>query len=113
MENSEIQIQAASYQWLWNTHSATRRCFFAVPNGGTRNIREAQSLKASGVVAGIPDCVFIWKGRVYGFEFKTDTGTVSPAQVAVHQAWAAQGVQVWVVRSFEQFKQIIEKIITA
>lgn len=29
--------------------------FAAVPNGGYRNVREARMLKASGVVAGVPD----------------------------------------------------------
>ena len=29
--------------------------FYAIPNGGSRNAREAKNLKAQGVVAGVPD----------------------------------------------------------
>jgi hypothetical protein len=108
---SEIQIQAKSYQWLWNMHPKTRRCFFAVPNGGTRNMIEATQLKASGLTPGIPDCVLVWKGRVFGFEFKTETGTISPVQKLVHEAWRGQGVDVYVVRSFDQFQSIVSEII--
>ena len=68
-------------------------------------------LKASGVVAGVPDMLLMWKGRAYGFEFKTPTGVLSPAQKEVHEAWTSQGINVFVVRSFEQFRELIEKII--
>lgn len=108
---SEVQIQAKCYQFLWNHHPKTRRCFFSVPNGGTRNRIEAGQLKASGLTPGIPDCILIWAGRAYGFEFKTDTGVVSPVQVQVHEAWKAQAVDVFIVRSLQQFQQIVEKIV--
>jgi hypothetical protein len=107
---SEIQIQAKCFQWLWNTHSATRRCFFAVPNQGTRSAVTTLQLKASGLVPGIPDCILVWKGRAYGFEFKTDTGVLSVAQQLVHTAWSGHA-EVFVVRSFEEFRVIVEKIL--
>lgn len=110
--NSEIQLQAAAYQWLWNEHPETRRCFFSVPNGGTRNMIEATQLKASGLTAGIPDCILVWSGgRAYGFEFKTEIGVVSPVQKLVHEAWKGQGVAVYIVRSFDEFKKIIHSIL--
>lgn len=109
---SEIQIQAKAYQWLWNMHPKTRRCFFAVPNEGNRHAITTLQLKASGLTPGIPDCVLVWQGKAYGFEFKTDTGTVSPNQKLVHEAWRGQGVDVWIIRTFDQFKEIIEKIVT-
>lgn len=74
---------------------------------------EATQLKASGLTAGIPDCILVWSGgKVYGFEFKTEIGVVSPVQKLVHAAWQSQGVPVYVVRGFEEFKMIIEGIIT-
>lgn len=107
---SEIQLQAKCYQWMWNFHPETRYLFFAVPNGGTRNMIEATQLKASGLLAGIPDCIFMWKGKGYGIEFKTDTGRLSPAQVKVHEKWQGHA-EVYVVRSFDAFKELIEQII--
>jgi hypothetical protein len=84
-----------------------------VPNGGSRNKIEAGQLKASGVVAGIPDCILVWKGRAYGFEFKNDTGVLSTAQKEVHAAWQGQGVPVEVIRTLDQFKTAAEKIINS
>lgn len=69
-------------------------------------------LQAMGVVPGIPDCIFIWAGKAWGFEFKTPTGTVSPAQKLVHSTWAEQGIQVFIVRSVEDFILAIKKIVT-
>ncbi len=34
-----------------------------IPNGGTRNIREAVELKAQGVKAGVPDLMLPWPNR--------------------------------------------------
>lgn len=69
-------------------------------------------LKASGVVPGVPDLILMWKGKAYGFEFKTITGTVSHAQMQVHEAWKEQGIEVKVIRSVEEFKHSIGGIIT-
>ena len=110
--SSEIRIQAAAFQWAWNTYPATRRCLFHVPNGGSRNIKEGMQLKASGVVPGIPDMVFVWKGRAYGFEFKTPVGVLSSAQREVHAIWNGQGIPVVVVRSVEEFQAAFINAIT-
>jgi|SRR5690606_5516139 len=111
MPESEIKIQAACYQWAWNTHHQSRRCLFHVPNGGSRNKIEAMQLKASGVIAGIPDLLFVWGGAVHAFELKTSAGTVSDEQKKVHAAWLAQGVKVHIVRDFETFKKLFNEIV--
>lgn len=108
---SEIRLQASCFQWLWNNHPETRLCCFHVPNGGSRNAIEGMQLKASGVVAGVADILFIWKGKIHAFEFKTPTGTVSQVQSKVHSAWAMQGITVQIIRSFEQWREEVEKII--
>lgn len=108
---SEIQLQAKCFQWLWNTVPQTRGLFFHVPNGGSRNAIEGMQLKASGVIAGIPDCLFVPKGKVYGFEFKTHTGNLSLAQSKIHSIWTEQSIQVFVIRSPEEFYNQISPII--
>lgn len=108
---SEIRIQAECFQWAWNTHPTTRRLLFHVPNGGSRGVIEGMQLKASGVVAGVPDMVLLWRGRAYGFEMKTSTGVLSPAQAELHKIWQANGVPVIVVRSLEQFAAAFTSII--
>jgi hypothetical protein len=108
---TEDQLQAACYQWLHNNHPQLRGLFFSVPNGSTRDIREAVKLKATGLVPGEPDCILVWP-VVTGFEFKTTAGMISPAQVKVHSQWAAVGLVVYVVRSPEQFHTIIKTLLS-
>ena len=107
---SEARIQAEAYQWAYNTYPELRGLIFSVPNGGTRNMREAQLLKATGTTAGVPDMLCLYR-RPVGIEFKTATGIVSPAQVRIHEIWRRNGIEVYVVRSVDEFKKIIEGII--
>lgn len=103
---SEDQIQAKFYQLAYNNYPQIRGLLFSVPNGGTRNMIEAVKLKATGLTLGIPDMICLYNGPI-GFEFKTETGTLSPAQVRVHLQWFAAGIPVHVVRSVEDAISIL------
>lgn len=139
---SEIQIQAECFQWLWNSYPHTRGLFFHVPNElpsdsnfilafvrkhvgnphwmnalvksiKNRVLAFINRRKASGVVAGIPDCIFIQPhtGKSFGFEFKTDKGSVSPAQQKIHDTWTSAGITVHITRSLEEFKNQITPLL--
>lgn len=108
---SEDQIQAKIYQDAYNTYPEIRKCFFSVPNGGTRNKIEAMKMKATGLTAGIPDMILLYKGKCYGIEVKTETGSLSPAQITVHEAWRKQGVDVFVVRSAKEGLEVVKNVI--
>jgi hypothetical protein len=110
-KKSELQDQAEFFQWAWNTYPDTRRCLFHVPNGGKRSKVEAAWMKSSGVISGIPDLLFVWKGKLHAMEGKTEKGRVSDAQDAVHKAWAAQGITVHIYRSAEEAKSIFINIL--
>lgn len=99
------------FQWAWNTYPQTRRLLFHVPNGGNRSAREGMQFKASGVIAGVPDLIFIWGGKTYGFEVKTLTGTVSKVQSDLHSIWEANGITVKVVRELWEFQVHFKAII--
>jgi hypothetical protein len=111
MEKSEDKIQSECFQWAWNERPETRRCLFAVPNGGKRDKREAMKLKATGVVSGIPDMIFIWENRSWAFELKTETGFLSTNQMSCIDALEKQGCGVFVIRSKEEFEKAINYII--
>lgn len=137
---TELQLQAKIFQDMWNKYPSTRRKFFHVSNelptdvdyvlsqverhvGVARwftilrdSIRKRIQMflsrrKASGVVPGIPDMILIHHGRCYGFELKTETGMVSPAQNEVHATWREDGTPVYLVRTVEEFFTIIETIL--
>lgn len=109
---SEIQIQSECFQWAWNTYPQTRKLLFHVPNGGKRTTVEAMQLKASGVIAGVPDMLFLWKGKWHAFEFKDDTGVLSKAQKELHSIWMHHGQQVHIVRDVPTFQEMFLKIIS-
>ena len=110
----EEKLQSECYKWAINTYPCLRfGCLFHVPNGGTRNRIEAIGFKAMGVVAGVPDLILINKGLVIGIEMKTqdDKSKLSDKQIKVHEAWKKQGIDTYIVRSFEEFKELIENIV--
>lgn len=57
--------------------------FFSVPNGGTRNKREAANLKLSGMTAGVPDLCLMGKGRPVFIEMKKNKGSLSAVQKSI------------------------------
>ena len=61
-------------------------CVIAIPNGGTRNFKEAAKLKREGVQAGVPDlCILAKNGAVFWIELKTSAGRLQATQKAFHQ----------------------------
>ena len=66
------------------------------------------SLKLWPTVSGLPDrLVLMPVGRVYFVEFKTLTGRVSPIQKRVHAVLDRLGFPVFVVRTFDEFKEVL------
>lgn len=109
---TEDQLQSACFIWAWNTHPQTRRCMWAIPNGGSRNKAEAAKFKATGVLAGVLDMHFFWKGKLFLFEFKVGRNQLSQPQKDFYSAVGAQGAIYWVVRdSPDSFKKYFENIL--
>ncbi|WP_249219783.1 hypothetical protein [Chitinophaga sp. HK235] len=70
------------------------------------------TLKATGVVPGIPDMICLYNGKPVGIEFKTNAGRTSPAQEQVHQVWQGAGIEVYLVRDETTFQQLIKTILS-
>ena len=108
---TEDQLQAKCFPWIWNTYPNLRRLCWHVPNGGHRNKLEAAKFKSIGVVAGVPDLEFHFKGRSYFIELKIPGGSQSPKQKKVQEALEGQGFNYYLIWSFEEFQRIIKEII--
>ena len=112
---SESQLQAAAHQWLWNTRPDLRGLFWMIHNDGRKSLATAVADKARGLVAGVPDwCLMVqrldfWQVLVPGLfvEFKFGAGRLSPDQARIHSALSAQGYEVQVIRTLEEFQQAI------
>ena len=82
MIDLEHQVQKAICQYL----DLRGVCYFAIPNGGKRNLITAKKLKAEGVKAGVPDLCIIKDGQAFFLEVKRPASTaggkgrLSPAQ---------------------------------
>jgi hypothetical protein len=81
---NEAKIQFEVFQWFNNNHCLKhhnpRGLIFSIPNGGTRNLREAMALKSTGLLPGASDLVLIFDKKILFLELKTELGKQSPHQ---------------------------------
>ena len=81
MQETEHKIQKAIAQYL----DLRNLCWWAVPNGGHRNISVARKLKMEGVKSGIPDITLIFNGRYYGIEVKKPKTVTAKGTLSLNQ----------------------------
>ena len=83
--------------------------FFHVPLGGCRSRVEGAILKAIGTVAGVPDIICIFQGRVYALELKAGRGRVTDVQRVVHERLREAGANVAVAHGIDQALAQLER----
>lgn len=108
---SESKIQQEIVCWFNNNyclkHHNPRNIIFAVPNGGSRDIREAMTLKNTGLLPGVSDLIVIHNGEVLFVEVKIDTGRQSEQQKEFQNRVEQNGFKYHLVRSLDEFKPIL------
>ncbi len=82
--------------------------WFHPANGGKRSWSQGKLFKALGVIAGVPDLIFLKSARVYGLELKTLKGRLQPAQSACMEAMRASGAECAVARGLDEALVILE-----
>lgn len=106
---SEHQIQCAVARYLDLALDGIPNCiWWAVPNGGFRDVRTASKLKAEGVKPGVSDIMILWGGRLICIEMKTAKGRQSPEQVEWADAATIAGAAYYVARSVEQVEEFLD-----
>ena len=106
MKESVIQQQICDYL------SAAGYFYFSVPNEHY-NISHGQrtQLKKMGLTPGIPDLVVcLENGRVIFLEVKTAKTGLTGSQPFIHLALQKKGHTVYIVRSVEDVKIVLEEI---
>lgn len=76
-----------------------------------RNAIDGVKLKAMGLVAGVADMTFLYDSKAYFIELKTKTGKQSPKQIEWQKTVSMQRFSYTVVRSLDEFKDLINGII--
>ena len=111
MKHQESNLQSACVRWFRLQYP--NLVIYAVPNGGSRNVREAQRLKAEGVLAGVADLtILLPQGKIIYIEMKVKGNQQTDNQKAFQQKAEALGYKYYVCYSFDEFKAIIEKELT-
>lgn len=85
---------------------------YHIPNGGSRNEREAANLKRQGVKAGVPDlCLPVPRGAYHGLyiEMKAGKNTTSGKQNEWLSALNNQGYLAVVCYGWQQASEVITK----
>lgn len=104
----EARIQESVCQFLALQERLGRLLWFAIPNGGSRNLLEAVNLKRQGLRAGVPDlCIIPKVGPVCFIELKSEDGVVSKLQSIWIQNLTGYGCPVAVCRSLDEVRQFL------
>lgn len=129
---SESSIQQSCFLWLNNNyglkHHSPRLKMFSVPNelamilgAILKSYRIPDSIvdksvsqvldkmKSTGMTAGVSDSIVILPNKTIYVEFKTDIGRQSDKQKEFQKIVADLGHEYYIVRSIEQFKEIINE----
>jgi hypothetical protein len=115
MKSREAEIQTCCIRWFRFQFSALSKLLIAVPNGGSRNAREAVNLKLQGVTPGVSDLILLIPKNGFGclcIEMKTDKGKQSEHQSSWQKEVEKHGNKYVLCRSFDEFRNEILSYIT-
>lgn len=109
--NTESSLQQDCYIHFNNTHCLKhhnpRGIIFSIPNGGTRDIREAITLQRTGLLKGASDLIVILpNGKLLFVELKLTKGIQSPEQKDFESRVKLLGFEYHLIRSLDAFKQL-------
>ena len=111
MKHQESTLQTACVRWF--RYQYPQLVIYAVPNGGSRNVREAQRLKSEGVLAGVADLVVLLpQGKSLYIEMKVKGNRQTANQKDFQKKAITLGHTYAVCYTFEEFKQVIENYIS-
>ena len=106
---TEEQLQAACYMWAHNSIPEIRGLLCYNLNN-SKNARQAAVNKGMGLQPGRSDMVLYWKGRAYMIEMKLPDKGQQPVQKIWEKKIKEQGFEYYIIKTFEQFKELITEI---
>ena len=108
MKRQEDHIQAQIVKWWHENYPARRADLFHVPNEAKRTPQEAGRMAALGLMPGVPDLiVHLGYNHFVPIEVKAPAGKLSEAQKNMAKFWRERGTIIHVVRSVQEFEEII------
>ena len=108
MKHQESSLQTSCVKWF--RYQYPHLVIYAVPNGGSRNVREAQRLKSEGVLAGVADLtILLPQGKSLYIEMKVKGNRQTPNQKEFQQKAEALEHKYYVCYCFEDFENVIKQ----
>lgn len=112
-EHTESDLQRACVKWFRAAYPTHALMLFAVPNGGGRSVVEASIMKGEGVTAGVADLILLearggWGSLCIEMKTKRNGSKQRDSQKAWQEAAERAGNRYVVVRTFEEFKTIVD-----
>ena len=109
---SESALQQQIFNWYNNNYCLKniekRGMIFSIPNGGTRHLMEAMTLKATGLLKGASDLIVILpNGKLMFVELKQPKGIQSLEQKDFESRVKILGFEYHIIKSLEEFKILI------
>ena len=105
-------MQISCVNWFRYQFPQYQKLLFSVPNGGRRHQREAQILKAEGVVAGVSDLILLVPSSGF-FALCIEMKIKPNKQSAYQKEWQTlvegYGYKYEVVYTLEQFRELINE----
>lgn len=114
------RVQSECFLWAWNNHPEIRPLLFAVPNEmillgllpKAIKIRFISFMKSIGLVKGVWDLLFYWKGVLYGFDIKLPGDSLSKEQSLFAQKVIENGGKCYEIADLSQFQRIFKQIMS-
>ena len=107
---TESQIQKDFVRWFRARYESIEPLFFAVGNGGARNVWTAKIMKDEGVRAGVSDLILLIPRHGYAallIETKTPDGKQSDSQKVFERMAKSFRYKYAVVRDLTTFQQLM------
>ena len=98
----ESDIQQACVTWF--SLAYPKYVIFSVPNGGSRNLREAANLKKEGALAGVSDLVIVAERTVLFVEMKSPKGRQQETQKIFQRNVERLGHRYCICHSLKEFQ---------
>ena len=107
----ETKLQQLCFVWFNNQYPELRKTMWHVQNEGKRSKYEQSIIKSLGVVPGVADLNWLYKGVFYGIELKTPTGSQTKTQREWERVITQQGGIYVLIRSLEEFKEFVGGVV--
>lgn len=112
MAKEHEKLQRECFLWFWNKYPEHRYLMHGNINSHHKwNKIDVSVLKGIGLVKGVLDLEFYYKGVLYVMDIKVGSDKLKWEQLEYIKQIEAHGGKGFEIRSVEQFKKIIKKII--